>query len=156
MQLKVRSFYIFLGLFPGAFLGSGIEDAGIDQPGKDGIQVIVKLMLPLDGRTDLVQAQIIIDLLEEKIAGIKRTLVLQGDGADRREGDIDRRIFFLALFIELCDIVSGPGIGVIDTIGFAYILFVTQSFDSNRGTFFVNISGFDNGIGFRMGRFSNS
>ena len=121
MELKVRSFYKLLGLFPCTFLGSGIEDSGINQPGKDGIQVIVKLMLPLDCRTDPVQAQVIIDLLKEKIAGIKRTLLLQRDGADRGEGDIDRRIFFLAFFIEFCDIISGPGFGVINTIGFTYI-----------------------------------
>lgn len=37
MEFKIRSLYKLLGMFKGVFLGSGIEDPGIDHPGEDGI-----------------------------------------------------------------------------------------------------------------------
>ena len=43
-------------------------------------------MLPFDGSTDLIQAQLIEDLLEEEIPGVKGALLIRRDGKGRGKG----------------------------------------------------------------------
>ena len=53
-----------LGLFGCAFFGSRIDDPGIDQPGKDGIEVIGKLMLSLDGDASVACYHLVTNIVE--------------------------------------------------------------------------------------------
>ncbi len=74
MQLKVRLLDEASGVLIGAELGCRVEDPCVDQPGKDGVEVVAEAMPGADHGTDPVQAEFVIDLLEEEVAAVEAAL----------------------------------------------------------------------------------
>jgi hypothetical protein len=98
------------GVEGGTFAG-GVKDSGINQVGKDGVQVEFVLVSPLDFCADGIQSQFIVKLLKKEIAAVKESLLMVVQKALGMEGD-KNGVFFLFIIIFFgfdSGLFLGPG-----------------------------------------------
>ena len=92
--------------------GVGIEDAGVDEAGEDPVQVIPESVPFRDVAADPVDPQLIIDILQEKVAGIEASLLSLLDQLRLGEPLDDFLLSFLLPAVKFLDVFPGPGIGI--------------------------------------------
>lgn len=73
------------------------QDPCIDQIGKDGMEIVSKLVMVTDISADVVQPQLGAELLQEQIADVEEPLFVQWNTGKRGKRDRD---FYPALVVE--------------------------------------------------------
>ena len=95
-----------------------------------------------DHGTDPVQAEFVIDLLEEEVAAIEAVLCVKRQiGAGTQLNVEFGRILFFG-FIHKAHLFLGPCFGISNTISFTDIFFGTKASDDKGFVFSVHVYGF--------------
>ena len=111
MELVGGLFQKLLRRFVSGKLAARIQDAGIDQVGKDGVYVIIKLVPVPDLAANGVKAKPVVESLQEEVASHEALLpaVFQLPVGPERNGHDPLRLFLLVLFCFNACLFPGPG-----------------------------------------------
>ena len=112
LQIEVGRFQKLLGMLIGGQLGGRVQDPCVQEPGEDAVQVEGEAVAIGDLLGDLVKPQFVIDLLQEQIPSVVKTLFVRSYELIWciRHHDLSRIFFFFS--VELFDVFLGPLNGI--------------------------------------------
>ena len=95
-----------------------------------------------DHGTDPVQAEFVIDLLEEEVAAVEAALCIQGKVRSGTQFDVETGGILFFSFVHKAHLFLGPCFGIDNTISITDIFFRTEAPDDQGFIFSVHIYGF--------------
>lgn len=147
MQLEIRLLYELSRLLESAEFGRREQDPGINEAGKNRIQVVLKRMFFANGFADPVKPEIIIDIFEEKIPAVIKIPFPRIDLCRRIQCEINPVEVFLILLIQFSNILPAPFQGI-HVSGLCLNFFrIAKTFNNDRSPFPIDVGRLDDGIG---------